>query len=106
MVEDELNKNSINELISSYGISIIIQACNNTSIRNYNSIFNSSYELVKKLNQMDINNIQRTSIITLGLPYNNLYWLLFLYTKIQFLSQIKDVIRPLWWKLSRFINAN
>ena len=101
--KDALNKNSINELISSYGISIIIQACKNTSIRNYNSIFNSSYELVKKLNQMDINNIQRTCIITIVLPYNKLYWLLFLYTRIQFLSQIKDVIRPLWWKVYQII---
>ena len=47
-----LMRSPINELISSYGISIIIQACKNTSIRNYNSIFNSSYELVKKLNRL------------------------------------------------------
>lgn len=101
-----LNINSFKELISSYGISIIIQACKNASIRNYNSIFNSSYELIKKLNEMDMYNIQDAGIITFGLPYKNLYWLLYLYTKIQFLTKIKDVVRPFWWKITRFIYAN
>lgn len=102
--EKILRYDYIIEILNIYGISILCQACKNCSLSNHNTVFNKSYVILKELTDIYKFKAQRSNVITSILPYKNLYWLLFIYAKIQILPQIKDFIRPLWWRVHQIIN--
>ena len=101
--ENILRYDYIVEILNSYGISILCQACKNSSFSNHNTVFSKSYDIIKKLKAKYKFRAQRSNVITSILPYKKLYLLLFVYTKIQILPQIKDYIRPLWWGVYKII---